>query len=389
MLKPRGIRFAQAATTVPPPDQRPWYIPQELADAYQFPPGDGSGQTIAILEFAGTYLPDDLTAFLRLIGMPSAAPNIVVRNVQTLASEDQNDPDATGEVMLDVEVVAALCPKATIVVMFSRWGENGWISNLDAILTDPAAPSIVSVSYGLAEGTDIWTQDAINSINDALQAVANAGITVCVSSGDDGSQDQVADGAAHVDFPASSPYVLSVGGTSLQKTTGTEVVWFEGDGLRADGGGSGGGGVSAFNARPSWQSIPINSVNPHSIEGRIVPDVAANAAGGTGYLIYAPTSSLSSSSAQVAGGTSAATPLWAALLARLQEAGKTIGFITPKLYQPSPASSGSPVGSVALRDITQGHNASGKSPGYSAAVGFDAVTGWGSPNGKNLAEFLP
>ena len=80
--------------------------------------------------------------------------------------------------MLDIEIVAALCPKATIVVLFSQFSEDGWIANLDAILADHAAPTIVSVSYGLAEGTDIWTQDAIDEINDTLKALANAGITV-------------------------------------------------------------------------------------------------------------------------------------------------------------------------------------------------------------------
>src|SRR5262249_40890693 len=149
----------------------------------------------------------------------------------------------------------------------------GWIANLDAVLNDPASPSVVSVSYGLAEGTDIWTQAAIDHVNDSLQALANAGITVCISSGDDGSDDQVPnDGRAHVDFPATSPFVLSVGGTSLNRQSGDEVVWFDGDGLRRDGGGSGGGGVSEFNARPSWQSgIDIVSVNPHAPNGRVIP----------------------------------------------------------------------------------------------------------------------
>ncbi len=390
MIKHKRPRHGKAPSSLPPASSRTWFIPQELADAYQFPAGDGTGQTIAILEFAGQFLPDDLSSFLSLVGLSTATPNVVVRNIQPIAQSDQDDPDAIGEVMLDIEIVAAVCPNATIVVLFSPWGEHGWIANIDAVVTDPAAPSVVSISYGLAEGTDIWTQAAIDSINDALKGLANAGITVCVSSGDDGSDDQVPDGLAHLDFPAGSPYVLSVGGTQLLKATGDEVLWFDGDGLRRDGGGSGGGGVSNFNPRPSWQNISISSVNAGSIHGRIVPDVAANAAGSTGYLLFSPDSNDPSKSvAQISGGTSAATPLWASLIARLQQAGKTVGFLPPKLYQPSPTTSGQPVGAVAFKDITSGDNASGTAKGYPATVGFDAVTGWGTPTGNALLANLP
>jgi kumamolisin len=176
----------------------------------------------------------------------------------------------------------------------------------------------------------------------------------------------------------------------LNRATGDEVVWFDGDGLRRDQGGSGGGGVSAFNARPSWQNVDIPSVNPHSPKGRIVPDVAGNAAGSTGYIMIAPDPrNPTKSIPQVSGGTSASTPLWASLIARLQQAGKKVGFLPPKLYQASPTSGGQPVGAVAFRDITQGDNASGTAHGYFASTGFDAVTGWGTPKGKELLAKLP
>jgi kumamolisin len=145
-----------------------------------------------------------------------------------------------------------------------------------------------------------------------------------VASGDDGSDDQVGDGQAHINFPATSPYVLSVGGTALVKQGNgfTEKVWFDGDGLRKDGGGSTGGGVSAAFPRPAWQgSINIPSVNPNAGPGRIVPDVAANAAGSTGYFVVAQ------GRGEVSGGTSAATPLWAGLLARLIKANVPVGYI--------------------------------------------------------------
>lgn len=390
MIKHRRRHRKIVSAALPPATSRPWFTPEELAEAYHFPAGDGSGQTVAILEFGGQYVAKDLQTFLGLVGLAAEKPSVLVRQVRALPPNEASNPDATGEVMLDVEVVAGACPKATIVVLFSPFTEAGWIANIDAILTDPAHPSIASISYGLAEGSDIWTQDAIDQVNDTLKALANAGITACVSSGDDGSDDQVADGLAHVDFPASSPYVLAVGGTSLDKSTGEEVAWFEGDGLRRDGGGSTGGGVSAYSPRPSWQLQNVPSANPRGPAGRIVPDVAANAAGSTGYLLVAPDPQNPSKAApQVAGGTSAAAPLWAALLARLAGAGKVIGFLPPKLYQASPTSAGQPVGSVACRDITTGQNASGTAPGYSASVSFDAVTGWGSPIGDELLARLP
>jgi kumamolisin len=391
MIKHHRRQMTKATSSLPPADSRPWYIPQELAKAYRFPDGDGSGQSIAILEFGGKFLPDDLKSFLQQVGLPDASPDVEVRKIRPLPVQDQDDPDAIGEVMLDIEVVAALCPKASIVTLFSQFTEDGWVANLDAIVADPTSPTIVSVSYGLAEGTDVWTQDAMDAVNDALKALANAGITVCISSGDDGSDDQTGSTLAQIDFPASSPWVLAVGGTALDKKTGKEVVWFDGDGLRADGGGSTGGGVSAFNARPSWQQgLDINTVNPGALNGRIVPDVAANAAGSTGYFIVAPDPNTGDQGAGlVSGGTSAATPLFASLLVRLQQAGKVIGFLPPKLYAAGSNSGGAPVGSVAFRDITEGNNTSGSSQGYSAQVGFDAVTGWGSPIGDKLLHDLP
>jgi kumamolisin len=391
MIKHHRHNMTRATSTLPPPDSRPWFVPQELAEAYKFPDGDGSGQSVAILEFGGKYLPNDLKLFLQQVGLPNVSPNVQVRKVRPLPVQDQDDPDATGEVMLDIEIIAALCPKATIVVLFSQFTEDGWIANLDAIVSDPTSPAIVSVSYGLAEGTDVWTPAAMASVNDTLKAMANAGITVCVSSGDDGSDDQTGSNKAQIDFPASSPYVLAVGGTALHKDTGAEVSWFDSPGLRSQGGGSTGGGVSGVNPRPSWQKgLDINTVNPGALNGRIVPDVAANAAGSTGYFIVAPDASTGQQAAGlISGGTSAATPLFASLLVRIQQAGKVVGFLPPKLYASSPTSGGKPVGAVAFRDITQGNNTTGNSTGYAAMKGFDAVTGWGSPIGDKLLDDLP
>jgi kumamolisin len=388
MIRPRRSRIQLQSTPsnqLPPPAQRPWYFPQELAAAYNFPGSGASGKTVGIIELGGQYLAADLQEFAELTGLESV-PTVKVVNVEKLAPSDRNDPDAIGEVMLDVEVVAGICPDATIALYFSNFTEKGWVDVIDAALNDTANnPCVLSISYGLAEGADIWTQQAMDAVNDAMKEAAARGLPVCVAAGDDGSDDQVGDGLAHINFPATSPYVLSVGGTALIKgaSGSSETVWFDGDGLRKDQGGSTGGGVSAAFPRPTWQaSCHIPSVNPNAIIGRIVPDVAANAAGSTGYFMVAQ------GEGQVSGGTSAATPLWAGLLARLINANVAVGYITPIFYQTAPNSGGEAIGTLTCSDITQGNNNTAAAGGYSAAVGYDAVTGWGSPKGDALATVL-
>jgi kumamolisin len=383
---PRTQLQSTPSNQLPSPDQRSWYLPQELAAAYNFPGSGASGKTVGIIELGGQYLAEDLQEFAELTGLESI-PTVNVVNVEKLASSDRNDPDAIGEVMLDVEVVAGVCPGAAIALYFSNFTEKGWVDVIDAALNDTTNnPCVLSISYGLAEGTDIWTQQAMDAVNDAMKEAAARGIPVCVAAGDDGSDDQVGDGLAHINFPATSPYVLSVGGTALIKSASgsSETVWFDGDGLRKDNGGSTGGGVSmAFQPPPTWQaSLNIPSVNPNASPGRIVPDVAANAAGSTGYFMVAQ------GQGQVSGGTSAATPLWAGLLARLINANVPVGYITPVFYQTAPNSGTNTIGALTCNDITRGNNDTAAAGGYSAGIGYDAVTGWGSPKGDALANAL-
>jgi kumamolisin len=387
MTRHRKSHISQAAShALPAAAHRPWFLPQELASIYQFPPGGGDGQTIGIIELGGRYVPTDLAEFAQLTGL-GVPPKVVTIQVEKESTQDANDEGAIGECMLDVEVVAGVCPRSTIAVYFSNFTEKGWIDALDAALHDKAnKPSVISISYGLAEGTSIWTGQAMQAVNDTMKEAAALGVPVCIASGDDGSDDQVGDGAAHVDFPSTSEFVLCVGGTALKKRNGkgfVETTWFDGDGLRADGGGSTGGGVSEVIARPTWQkNITIPSVNPQAPAGRCVPDVAADAAGSTGYFM------VSLGKPQISGGTSAAAPLWAALLARLMANGKQVGFFTPLLYQANARTAGQPLGAAALKDITSGGNATAAAGGYKAGAGFDAVTGWGSPNGANLMKLL-
>jgi len=360
-----------------------WYIPSELAKHYNFPAGDGSGQTVAILEFGGGYFPADLATFCSLA-------KVTVPTVQTVSVDGTSTSakdGAEGEVMLDVEVVAGVCPKSTIVLYFAHWGEQGWIRNLDAVMQDSKNnPGVVSISWGYAEDADIWTKAAMKQVNESLKEAALMGITVCVAAGDDGSSDAVMDGHAHADFPSSSPYVLAIGGTTIPKKGGTQpdICWKEGDGLRSDNGGSTGGGVSRVFKRPSWQSaIKIKSVNHGAIVGRVLPDIAANADwDASPYLLVVD------GGAQGNGGTSAATPLWASLITLINAqrgAGNRLGYVTPVLYQ---AAGTSTVGGEGCNDITTGDNNTAKVGGYSAGAGYDAVSGWGTPDGVKLAGAL-
>jgi kumamolisin len=390
VAKRRTSADAQLAAPDAPP-ARP-LAPADLEQRYNFPPGGGAGQTIAIAEFGGGYAPDDVKAYCQAHGRPTPEVTIVPLGLAPLTPDQlarlpaAQKPAAIGasrEVMMDVQVVAGLCPKATIYMVCAPFHQKGWIDLLDRVIAIDPPPVAVSVSWGMAEDAPDWSDAARAAIDDRLHLAALLGVTVCVATGDDGSGDQMQDDRAHVHFPASSPFTLAVGGTML--ANGDEVGWWNKPGDRSQhGGGSTGGGVSVAFARPSWQPAgKVRSLNAGSIDGRIVPDVAA-LAGLPGYsLVFDGQPTLN-------GGTSAAAPLWAALIARVAAArgrAATSGFLTPLLYRRGP--DGRVRGESALRDITEGNNASPHpGRGYVAEPGFDAVTGWGVPDGQALLDAL-
>lgn len=377
-LRPPGALDGTAAAAAPT------RTPQQFAARYRFPPGDGAGQTTALLEFGGGYFPADLAQFCQQTGIP-APPTVVAISADGSPTDAQDGFES--EVMLDVEVAAGVCPKAKLALYFGAWSDAGWLAALDAALQDKVNdPSVISISWGASEDGDLWTQQAIQQVNESLSDAVALGITVCAASGDDGSSNAETDGRAHVCFPASSPLVLAVGGTSVPSDAAADVVWKAGNGLKAFGGGSSGGGVSAVSPRPAWQSgIAIASVNPGAIAGRVLPDLAANAD-----WTASPYFSFVDGAVQPSGGTSAATPLVAALIVRInqarQGAGKPrVGYLTPKLYQASGAST---VGAAACTPVTSGDNATAAVGGYAANGGFSAVSGWGVPNGEALAALI-
>jgi kumamolisin len=336
----------------------------QLASLYNFPGGDGSGECIALIELGGGYRTTDLRSYFSGLKLkPPKVSAVSVDHGRNHATGDPNGPD--GEVMLDIEVAGAIAPGAKIVVYFAPNTDAGFLDAVTTAIHDTTnKPSVISISWGGPESS--WTAQAMTAFDQAFQAAAAIGISVCVASGDNGSGDGVADGADHVDFPASSPYALACGGTSVQAANGKlagETVW--NDGANA---GAGGGGVSSFFATPTWQQ-GLQTTRTGGAGGplqfRGVPDVSGDADPQTGYDIRVDGQSA------VFGGTSAVAPLWAGLLARINAAkGGPVGLIHPQLYR----------NATALNDITQGNNGD-----FAAAAGWDACTGLGSPDGQKVA----
>jgi kumamolisin len=346
------------------------YTPVQIANAYGFPSGTGKGECIAIIELGGGYRPADLKAYFAALKI--APPKVVAISVdhgKNHPTGDDNGPD--GEVMLDIEVAGAVAPEATIAVYFAPNTDAGFLDAITTAIHDTThRPSVISISWGGPESQ--WTPQAMTAFDQAFQAAAAIGITVCAASGDNGSSDGVGDGADHVDFPASSPFVLACGGTNLQATNGTinaETVWNDGGN-----GGATGGGVSTTFQRPQWQeglktTNASGASKPLAMRG--VPDVSGDADPESGYAVRVDGTNT------VIGGTSAVAPLWAGLIARINGAnsGRPVGYLNPLLYKGASTAG-------ALRDVTKGNNGD-----FAASAGWDACTGLGTP-GKSIASIL-
>jgi kumamolisin len=342
------------------------YAPPQVAEAYAFPASvTGADQCIAIVELGGGYKTSDLDSFFSNLGM--ATPQVEAISVDGGSNSptgDSSGPD--GEVELDVEVAGSVAPGAQIAVYFAPNTDQGFIDAVSTAVHDAKLkPSIVSISWGGPE--DSWTEQARNALNSACQAAAAMGVTVLAASGDDGAVDGTS--SPTVDFPAASPYVIGCGGTKLT-LSGTSIhgeqAWNE---LSANEGATG-GGVSKVFALPNYQQSAKVPPAPNGFVGRGVPDVAASADPESGYNVIVD------GQPSVIGGTSAVAPLWAGLLARINQAlGKNVGYVNPLLYSTS--------AEATFHDITSGNNGD-----YSAGPGWDACTGLGSPDGTALLSAL-
>lgn len=335
------------------------FTPDQLAQIYGFPQGvNGTGECIAIIELGGGFRTDDITNYFQSLNL--TVPIVKAISVDGGTNNPTTADGDDGEVMLDIEVAGAVAPGANIAVYFTPNTDQGFLDAITTAIHDTTnKPSVISISWGSAEVN--WTQQAMDNFNEAFKTAATLGVSVCVASGDSGSSDGETDGKVHVDFPASSPYALACGGTSLSvsgNTITSETVWHDSDTSAS------GGGVSGYFPLPDYQ---INANVPLDIDtnfkGRGVPDVAADADPDTGYKVLVDGQQL------VIGGTSAVAPLMAGLIALLnQQNGKPSGYIHPQIYS-TPG---------LCRDITSGDNkTTSAGTGYIAGPGWDACTGWG------------
>ena len=366
------------------------YTPPVLAKLFDFPAGNGTGQCVAVFAFNGQvmstgtstkggYNPSQLSEYFTGTLEFAAAPNFT----DVLVQGPGNDPgdgseadDATGEVLLDLCTIGGVVPGADIVVYFTEFTEEGWVNAIKTAVADTVnKPSVISISYGNPEDDEtkgLWSAQAVQLVNGAFEQAAAQGITICCASGDNGAGDEPETTTDHVDFPASSSWVLGCGGIRLQAEPATgaiseERVWND----LAEGEGASGGGVSRLFAVPQWQAsagVPANA-DGSGKTGRGVPDVASLADPQTPMWVLTP-----SGQAAGVGGTSAAAPLWAALIALLNElSGTRLGFVNPQLYAHL---------HNALVGIVKGDNGA-----YQAEPGWNACTGWGRPDGVSRPGF--
>jgi kumamolisin len=367
---------------------------KKIAKRYNFPTEsrdgrvlDGAGVCIGIIESGGGFIPEELEKYFKDLKI-ARPPNVLAVSIGNSQNNPGSDLEADGEVMLDIGIAGAIAPAAKIVVYFCDGTTNGSIDAVkQAIYDREHNPSVISISWGAPEDKSRGSQ-YMDSMNEVFQEAAALGKTICCSSGDNGSSDlrlqngELSDNLAHVHFPASSPYVLACGGTQLGRSA-NETVWNNKDGAT-------GGGVSDRFPRPGYQQgvkFP-HSANKTRFNGRGLPDVAGLASPGYNIPVHGKV--------EPRGGTSAAAPLWAGLVALFNESiGKNVGFLNPLLYMRF-----GPAG--VLNDVKNGNNRTKKilakrstsmkgftmTKGYKAARGWDPCTGFGTPNGKKLLRAL-
>jgi kumamolisin len=317
------------------------YNARQVAKAYGCPiePFDGTGVTIGVVELGGALNWNDLRKQTSILH--HHMPDITMISMDGAQVESDGPDGADGEVMLDVEVIAAVAPGAKQRIYFAPNNENDFC---DAIYRAVTECDYVSISWGAPESQ--WHPAAMETYEEVFAHARSIGVTVFVASGDTGSRDGTSTDV--VDFPASSPSVVGCGGTRLtldaQGKRAAEVTWDDSDTRSASGGG----------------------VSKH-FPGRQVPDVAGNASPSTGYVTYVDGEEF------VIGGTSAVAPLYAACCAVIREAyGKPFDFLNTILTNPQ-----------VCYDVTLGDNG-----GYKAGPGRDQVTGYGVVDFGELLAIL-
>lgn len=353
----------------------------QLAFAYEFSKlyrahDFGRGQTVGIVELGQPVRTSDINGFKRCYGIHT---RISYHKVDGFHSRGAGE-----EATLDIETVASLVPHASIIVY---QGKNRTLQDANDVyraIVDQDRARVISISFGICERLE--GRRLANAATTLFLQGALQGQTFVASSGDSGSEDCLGNdgrlGELAVNFPASDPFVLGVGGTIMfhlgQPPNLGEAVWNEG----SINDGAGGGGKSRFFSEPGYQrSFNISS------SVREVPDVSADADPQTGYVIFFK------GSWHVIGGTSASAPLWGALLTLTNTKcpGSPVGWVNPAMYFVA----SSAVKAVVVNDIVavsgspNNNDYTGDGGGhYPVLAGYDMATGLGTPRARALATSL-
>ncbi len=346
----------------------------------------GKGQTVVdIISFGSPTLQQDVDVFDQQFGLPPIKIQVISPLNEPESDPNRDKPGWGQETTLDVEVIHALAPDAGIVVLTSPVAETEGIFGLPEFrqlvqyALDHHLGNIISNSWGASEATlkDQAGQQERQQLDALLQkATTQEGITFFASSGDNGATDFLDPQQKHlsptptIGFAADSPWVTSVGGTSLQQ--GREIAWNSSE-----------GGFSAFYPTPPYQQTLPASVQSLFQHRRGVPDVSADADPATAMADY-----INGAWTQI-GGTSASAPVWAGIGAIAdQMAGHPLGFINPGLYKVAASS----LYAQAFHEVTVGNNDVNSGgvhvKGYQAMAGWNPVTGLGSPNAEVLLPAL-
>ena len=401
-----GTRFtapAVGATSCPQPGSAivpTTYTPIQIATAYDFTKlysqgMMGEGQAVGLLELDG-FSPGDIAAYTACFGGSGTI-------IKTIPIDGYNGAAGVNasEVELDIETILGLAPHLARLNVYEA-ADTSLVAYNDAwarIVND--ATPVVSTSWVFCEQGPGMTSE-IQQENIFFQAAAAQGQTILAASGDLGSTGCYdpktgTNTALAVDDPASQPYVTGVGGTSLRinfdNTYQFEEVWND----SALHNGASGGGVSVVWSMPSWQQAP-GVANAYSTGYREVPDVSMNADPQTGYDVYCKVGGCANIGWMVIGGTSAAAPAWAAMIALANEAelranGTDVGFLNPSLYNIAHGVNGTSY-AAAFHDVVpvtgaiNNNDYLGTGGTYPDTTAYDLATGLGSYDASNLAQNL-
>lgn len=417
---------SKSKTTVPPPPTPNYclttlsqmfnlvvpiscYSPADMAAQYNFPAAStgitGKGQTIVIFDsFGSPTIRQDLTTFdnaFHIQPPPSFAiynpEGAVTFNYTHVASpadfHNKNIGTEIGwayETTLDVEWAHAMAPGANIALVTVPIPETQGVQGLQNLenaqrwaLTNKIG-TIWSDSFATTEQA-FQTPSTVISLDKLYQQAAAQGVSVFFASGDTGVLNTNKQGIPYpyptVNFPSSSPYVISVGGTEITNPPATAITSYQGESVWNDTYGAGGGGYSSIFGETTYQNSAQIS-DPSAMRG--LPDVSYNAAVISSVLIWESFDPSGSGWIEI-GGTSAATPQWAAVTALINQADGPQGFIAPKLYNLATNPSNY---AGAFHDIVAGNNSFFGITGYSATSGWDAASGLGTPNVSGLISKL-